>query len=198
MTDALTISVVLLWIAVLALTITGLALARQIGVLYERIAPVGALSINPKLTGGSQAPALEVTSLAGQRQSIGSAGTSQLLFFLSPGCPVCKTLLPIVRSIQQRERNWLTVILASDGEDDTFHREFVQKEDLEQFAYVRSELLGRAYGVTRLPYAVLIDEKGVISGLGLVNSREHLESLLEARRLRTSTIQAFLEQQPQS
>jgi methylamine dehydrogenase accessory protein MauD len=198
MADALTISVVLLWIAVLALTITGLALARQIGVLYERIAPVGALSINPKLTGGSQAPALEVTSLAGQRQSIGSAGTCQLLFFLSPGCPVCKTLLPIVRSIQQRERNWLTVILASDGEDDTFHRQFVQKEDLEQFAYVRSELLGRAYGVTRLPYAVLIDEKGVISGLGLVNSREHLESLLEARRLRTSTIQAFLEQQPQS
>ena len=198
MADALTISVVLIWIAVLALTITGLALARQIGVLYERIAPVGALSINPKLTGGSQAPALEVTSLAGQPQSIGSAGTSQLLFFLSPGCPVCKTLLPIVRSIQQRERNWLTVILASDGEDDTFHRQFVQKEDLEQFAYVRSELLGRAYGVTRLPYAVLIDEKGVISGLGLVNSREHLESLLEARRLRTSTIQAFLEQQPQS
>jgi methylamine dehydrogenase accessory protein MauD len=198
MADALTISVVLLWIAVLALTITGLALARQIGVLYERIAPVGALSINPKLTGGSQAPALEVTSLAGQRQSIGSAGSSQLLFFLSPGCPVCKTLLPIVRSIQQRERNWLTVILASDGEDDTFHRQFVQKQDLEQFAYVRSELLGRAYGVTRLPYAVLIDEKGVISGLGLVNSREHLESLLEARRLRTPTIQTFLEQQPQS
>jgi methylamine dehydrogenase accessory protein MauD len=198
MADALTISVVLLWIAVLALTITGLALARQIGVLYERIAPVGALSINPKLTGGSQAPALDVTSLAGQRQSIGSAATSQLLFFLSPGCPVCKTLLPIVRSIQQRERNWLTVILASDGEDDTFHKEFVQKEDLEQFAYVRSEVLGRAYGVTRLPYAVLIDEKGVISGLGLVNSREHLESLLEARRLRTPTIQAFLEQQPQS
>src|SRR3981081_2748461 len=94
MADALTISVVLLWIAVLALIITGLALARQIGVLYERIAPVGALSINPKLTGGSQAPAGEGTSLAGQRQSIGGAGTSQLLFFLSPGCPVCKTLLP--------------------------------------------------------------------------------------------------------
>jgi methylamine dehydrogenase accessory protein MauD len=198
MGDALTISVVLLWIAVLALTLTGLALARQIGVLYERIAPLGALSINPKLTGGSQAPALELVSLAGQRQSIGSAAASQLLFFLSPGCPVCKTLLPIVRSIQQRERHWLTVILASDGEDDTFHREFVQKEDLEQFAYVRSELLGRAYGVTRLPYAVLIDEKGVISGLGLVNSREHLESLLEARRLRMPTIQAFLEQQPQA
>jgi methylamine dehydrogenase accessory protein MauD len=196
MANALTISVVLLWIAVLALALTGFALARQIGVLYERIAPVGALSLNPRLKGGAPAPVLDVVSLTGQHHRIGDSGNNQLLLFVSPGCPVCKTLLPIVRSIQHSERAWLSVILASDGEDDTLHREFVHAEGLDQFPYVRSEVLGRVYGVTRLPYAVLIDEKGVISGLGLVNSREHLESLLEARRLRAPTLQAFLEQQP--
>jgi methylamine dehydrogenase accessory protein MauD len=195
--NSLGISVVMLWIAVIALIVVNLALARQIGVLFERLAPVGALSINPKLAGGSKAPILELISLLGQSQQIGNSGGSQLLFFMSPSCPVCKTLLPIVRSIQQRERTWLTVILASDGEDDLFHERFVQKEELGQFAYIRSELLGRAYGVTRLPYAVLIDEKGVISSLGLVNSREHLESLVEAKRLRMPTIQAYLEQQAQ-
>src|SRR5690606_38035966 len=43
MTEALVVSNIVLWVAVLALLGTVFALARQIGVLYERIAPMGAL-----------------------------------------------------------------------------------------------------------------------------------------------------------
>ena len=38
----------------------------------------------------------------------------------------------------------------------------------------------RAYEVGRLPYAVLVDAAGIVRAKGLVNSREHLESLFEA------------------
>ena len=54
-----------------------------------------------------------------------------------------------------------------------------------------SEQLGRSYGVAKLPYAVLIDEAGKLSATGLVNTREHLESLFvakEARRQQHSAI----------
>ena len=43
--------------------------------------------------------------------------------------------------------------------------------------------LGMTYRVSRLPYAVLIDERGVIRAKGLINSREHLESLFNAKEL---------------
>jgi hypothetical protein len=45
MLEALMISQFVLWIAVLGLAGVVLALIRQIGVLHERIAPMGALTI---------------------------------------------------------------------------------------------------------------------------------------------------------
>jgi methylamine dehydrogenase accessory protein MauD len=54
--------------------------------------------------------------------------------------------------------------------------------------------LGRSYGVAKLPYAVLIDEDGKLSSTGLVNTREHLESLFVAKETGVSNIQQFLSQ----
>jgi hypothetical protein len=52
--------------------------------------------------------------------------------------------------------------------------------------------LGRAFGVAKLPYAVLLDEEGRVASLGLINSREHLESLFEAKERGVASIQEFL------
>ena len=60
-----------------------------------------------------------------------------------------------------------------------------------------SEQLGRSYGVAKLPYAVLIDEAGKLSATGLVNTREHLESLFVAKERGVSNIQQFLAQRDQ-
>ena len=49
-----------------------------------------------------------------------------------------------------------------------------------------------AYQVGKLPFAVLIDRDGVIRAKGLVNSREHLESLVVAEETGFGTIQAWL------
>jgi len=46
--------------------------------------------------------------------------------------------------------------------------------------------------VSKLPYAVLLDEAGRVASLGLVNSREHLESLFEAKERGVASIQDFL------
>jgi methylamine dehydrogenase accessory protein MauD len=50
------------------------------------------------------------------------------------------------------------------------------------------------YGVAKLPYAVLIDEHGVVAAQGLVNTREHLESLFEAQRHGVASIQEYLKE----
>jgi methylamine dehydrogenase accessory protein MauD len=190
---ALAISNVVLWVLVLALGAIVLALTRQLGVLHERIAPAGALMLNRGLTVGEPAPMLEVAALDGRPVRIGSAredGRSTLLLFVSPTCPVCKTLLPAVRSSGRDERSWMDVILASDG-DPLEQREFVRAQGLEGVPYVVSAALGLAYQVSRLPFAALLDERGVLRARGLVNSREHLESLFEAKRLGVASLQEY-------
>ena len=48
------------------------------------------------------------------------------------------------------------------------------------------------YRVGKLPYAVLIDETGVIRAKGLINTREHLESLIQAKEMGIASIQEYL------
>ena len=190
MVQALVVSNILLWVICIILGVFCFALARQIGVLYERVAPAGALAMNQKLRSGMQAPVVEAVDINDTNVTIGgSLGYSLLLFFLSPTCPVCKTLLPILRSIDNAESDWLKVVLVSDGDGQS---KFIAENNLRSFRYVVSEDVGRHYAVAKLPYAVLIDEQGVISALGLVNSREHIESLFEAHERGVGTVQEYL------
>jgi methylamine dehydrogenase accessory protein MauD len=190
---ALAISNAVLWVLVLVLAAVVLALVRQIGVLHERIAPAGALMLNRGPTVGEPAPVLEVADLDGHALRLGSArddGRSTLLLFVSPSCPVCKSLLPAVKSSRKDERAWMDVVLASDG-DAREQREFVRIQGLDGIPYVVSAALGLAYQVGRLPFAALLDEHGILRARGLVNSREHLESLFEAKRLGVASLQEY-------
>jgi methylamine dehydrogenase accessory protein MauD len=190
---ALAISNVVLWIVVLALLVVVFALTRQIGLLHERIAPAGALMINRGLAVGEQAPVVEVVDLSGRPLRVGAErpdGLSTLILFVSPTCPVCESLLPALKSSRKDERKWLQIVLASDGEPET-HREFVRARGLADFPYVVSAPLGMTYQVSRLPFAALLDPAGKLRARGLVNSREHLESLFEAQRLGVASLQEY-------
>jgi methylamine dehydrogenase accessory protein MauD len=193
--DALVVSNVLLWMLVIALAFVVLALTRQIGVLHERIAPAGALTLSGGIKAGESVPDLELDALGGERiklRSFAAAGRGVLVFFLSPTCPVCKSLIPVVTRIAKEERGWLDLLFASDGGTRAEHEAYVADRGLSSFPYVLSQPLGMALQVGKLPYAALIDEHGVLVAKGLVNTREHLESLLEARRLGVASINDFM------
>ena len=192
---ALAVSNVTLWLVVIALSVALLAVVRQLGVLHERIAPVGALMLAKGLKVGEFAPKISVQDLDGRSIALGAARTDEratLIMFVSPTCPVCKILLPVLKSSLASERDWLDIILASDGEASS-QREFVLAQRLGSFPYVVSASLGMAYQVSRLPFAVLIDAQGVLRARGIVNSREHLESLFEAKRMGFASIQDYFE-----
>ncbi len=65
-------------------------------------------------------------------------------------------------------------------------------QGLGEFPYILSQELGMTYRVGKLPYAVLIDETGVIRAKGLINTREHLESLIQAKEMGVASIQEYL------
>jgi methylamine dehydrogenase accessory protein MauD len=191
-------SQILLWIGLIVLSVVCIALARQVGVLHQRIAPAGALALRQPLTLGEPVPSFDLRTLDGASVQIGGerGGRSQLLLFLSPDCRVCESLLPSLRSAHGAERAWLDIVLASDGEG-AQHAAFVRDQGLAKFPYIVSETLGRTYGVAKLPYAVLIDAAGKLAATGLVNTREHLESLFVAKERGVSSIQQFLSQRGQ-
>jgi methylamine dehydrogenase accessory protein MauD len=192
---ALAVSNVVLWLVVIALSVALLAVVRQLGVLHERIAPVGALMLAKGLKVGESAPQIDALDLDGRTITVGGArpdGRATLIMFVSPSCPVCKTLLPMLKSSLASERDWLDIILASDG-DSAHQREFVQANRLGGFPYIVSAPLGISYQVSRLPFAALVDAQGVLRARGIVNSREHLESLFEARRLGVASLQDYFE-----
>jgi methylamine dehydrogenase accessory protein MauD len=197
MQAALPYIVVLQLLLTLGLAVLLFGLARQVGILHERVAPMGAMASDQGLAVGEMSPQLSVTTLVGDRLALGGAspqGRSRLLLFVSPTCPVCKKLLPIARSFAHAER--LDVVLVGDG-DEAEQRSMIREFGLEGVPYVNSPQVGMTFHVGKLPYAILIDAAGVIRAKGLVNNREHLESLLVAEETGFGTIQAYLNAQQQ-
>ena len=193
MQTALIVSNLLLWISLIVLLLAVFALARQIGVLHERVAPVGALmpTAGPKI--GELVEPLDVPELSGEHLLVGGVKKYRtLIYFLSPTCPICKSLLPTVLSMVVDEGESLQLILASDGDDLDVHRAYAEENNLRQYPYVISQPLGMRMGVNKLPFAVLINKEGILRARGLVNSREHLESLVQANELDVSSLQEYL------
>lgn len=191
----LSIAVIVQWVLLLGLCTAVLLLFRQVGMLHERLGPVGALTLPGGVAVGDSAPRFDLQAVGGGAVTLGgreSGGRDTLLFFLSPRCPMCKSLIPIVKSIAREESSSLRVVLASDG-DDELQREMIADQRLEAFPLVLSTDLGMAFAVSKLPYAVLIKADGHVAAKGLVNNREHLESLFEARRRGVASLQQYLE-----
>ena len=146
--DILLVSHVLLWVALIVMAVLLFALTRQVGILHERVAPAGALAVNQKLKVGQDAPAMSLQTLDAKLVEVGMFGgtgqsqKSQLIFWISPDCPVCKTLLPALKSAAKAESGWIDLILASDGAD-LDHSGYVSQHGLESWHYVVSELLGK-------------------------------------------------------
>jgi methylamine dehydrogenase accessory protein MauD len=186
------ISQILLWIVVILQGVAIFALARQIGVLHERVAPAGAL-INSAGPGvGEQSPRLEVHALGGNAITVGATlapGKALLMLFVSSTCPICKKLIPIAKNFARSER--LEVLFVGDA-DAAEQRKLIERFELDEHSFVNGPEVGMAYRVDKLPYAVLLDDTGRIAAKGLVNSREHFESLIIAKESGFATIQSYL------
>ncbi|WP_430009926.1 methylamine dehydrogenase accessory protein MauD, partial [Methylophaga lonarensis] len=184
---------VLLWAAFLALAALMLGVIRQVGLLHERSAPLGAMMVDKGPDVGERSPVFNAKTFQDDEPLlIGRAltpGRASLLMFTGPSCPICAKLLPIIRSVAAAEG--ADVVLISDGTA-AEHRQFLRDHPLKDERYVVSPEIGMRYQVSKVPYGVLLDADGVIKGKGLCNTREHVESLFETIRLGQPSLQKYL------
>lgn len=194
--EGLIVSNVLLWLLLLALSFAVMGLVRQIGVLHGRLAPAGALMMDKGVAVNEPAPKVTASDRKGRPINFGyAAEKNQLLFFLSPTCPICKSLLPAIKSIAKEQADRLDVVFVSDGDMDA-QQALIREHQLEDATYVVGPEVGMTYQIGKLPYAALIDKSGTLRAKGLVNSREHLDSLFEVEHLKSATLQEYLNNQP--
>src|SRR5919106_4394634 len=84
-----------LWILVIVLGVLVVALARQVGTLHLRMGPRGALELDEEGPPLGEAPEpVPARDLDGRAITIGGPGAGQLVVFVSPGCPICREVLP--------------------------------------------------------------------------------------------------------
>jgi methylamine dehydrogenase accessory protein MauD len=190
MPTLLIINEALQWLVLAGLAIAGLALARQVGVLHVRVAPAGALDAGRGPAIGEKAPVMPLTTLDGRPWLLGGPASGKtLLMFVSAACPMCKSLIPVAKSFAAAER----VSLVFLGDDDpSVQRTLVERHDLAGFPFINNDEIGRLFEVDKLPHAVLLDEQGVVLAKGLVNSREHLESLIIAHEMGVPSVQDYI------
>lgn len=192
MMTALIVGQVLSWVVIIALVVALLALARQVGVLHMRVAPAGALQASGGPAVGGKAPTVPARTLDGGQVTVGGAAKGvplRLLMFVSATCPLCKGLIPAARSFARDERVELTFV-GDDAPD--VQRAMIAAHGLDGYRFINGPEAGMAFEVGKLPYAVLLDAEGVILSKGLVNSREHLESLVVAHEMGIATVQDYI------
>ena len=198
MVETLVISNIVLWVLVVILSLLVFALTRQIGILHERVAPAGALqpTTGPKV--GELTKQMPLTALNGSIHNIGGVeanGLATFILFISPTCPVCKSLVPTAKSLIKSEKGRMRLLFGSDGEDLEQHKNYVKDLKIENYPYFVSQALGMSYQVSKLPFAVLIGADGTLQSKGLVNTREHLESLIESMDSGIATVQEYVNSQ---
>ena len=195
MSSELAVLILIQWAVMISLAVLLLGVTRQVGVLHRRLGPAGALmtSVGPVI--GDKIPEFDLETLTGGEVQIGgnrADGRSTLIAFVAPDCPVCSSLVPVYKFIARSERERLRIVFASDAAVKG-HAAYRRKMGIDDHPYVLSTELGLRFEIGKLPYAVLIDAQGVLVSQGLVNTREHIESLLEAQRLNIGSIQEFFE-----
>lgn len=183
-----------LWIIMVLTAAVALLLLKQVKALYRKIAPLGALApVNPT---ASRLDAHPQTTLDGQDVIIGgqrSNGRKLLLLFISGTCPISQKMVSITRDFCVREK--LDLLFVGDDTPQA-QEEAVSTLDITRREMVNSATIGRLLGVDRVPFAVLLAPDGTMEARGLVNNREHLESLLSVMETGHSSIQSFLEAHP--
>ncbi len=148
MTGIWLVSYVLLWLTVLVLGFSVVALLRQIGVLHTRVAPMGVhfAGEGPELD--QPAPALESVDYA--------ASPYTLLAFTSPTCEICAALKPALQRLSRGYDEIDLKIVDHETAADTF----------------------ADFRVRSTPYLIAVDADGIVRSRGVANTLDQAEEML--------------------
>jgi len=179
MTGIWLLSYLILWAIVLGLIVVCVALARQIGLIHRRILPFPAKGTPEGPDVGELLPPVEADAGDPNGGIVGGVSSRPRLYvFVGANCSACDDLAPSLRSVFRSDRKDLDLVLVSVGGSAEDNHRFVKRNRLADLPYVIAPDVIPKYGIAGTPFAVVVDEAGVVRSKGVANHLEHLESLI--------------------
>lgn len=167
----LTIVLCLLGLLVVANAVATAALIRQVGILHLRLQPVAGLQ-----GGGGPGRGSQLALPSPPADLVGRRTDRLLVGFLSPTCGICGPLTTAFGHVAKSE-HWDTgVLLIIDAAADRA-AEYVREKGVAHIPHLADPLVFRA-NVPGAPWAVVIDERGIVLASGGVNTLENIEEML--------------------
>ncbi len=182
----LVISNVALLAVVAGLGLVVFSLARQIGILHERTAPLGVAQSNAGLSEGSEVPQLEMPTLAGGHMGLrdgSDAGRWVAMLFVAADCPICKSVLPAYLDQLQEHGKLLDGFWVSDGVDMAAYPAYAAAHGMDEERYLISQEVGLHLQIRQLPSLVLIDDRARLAVNQPVQGPRHLQALFRRAQI---------------
>jgi methylamine dehydrogenase accessory protein MauD len=162
----------LLAILTIANAIALIAIARQVGLLQIRLAPIPALTSDSGPSPGDRFVLPD--DLAATWQPTRS---TTVYVAISPTCSLCEPLLPGLKALSNAWNDELTIALLSDAQADELQTYKETKRIT--LPILRHPEVMTMNGISGVPFAIVANRDGLIRAAGGINSLEQLEMLLD-------------------
>jgi len=136
------------------------ASGHQLSTVYT-----GAFTLKTGGRVGQRAPLFNLPSIAGERISLSQyAGKTVILVFWNITCPVCRTKLPLLQEINDKESSDNFALLTVHGPGrEAAVRSFLEGEEVSFTVLLDSDgAAGYSYGIVGVPAVFIIDGAGIV------------------------------------
>ncbi len=154
----LTIATAIQFVILLGLAVVVLSLARQVGILHERLSPAGMTRAREGIEPGQSLPAMPLSALSGE--PVNFAGRGAALLFVSADCPICKSVLPAFEEALDGsgfEGFWVADGLPGTDGHLPDYAAYAADHRVDEAHLLVTQELGLTLGVRQIPALVLLD-----------------------------------------
>jgi methylamine dehydrogenase accessory protein MauD len=146
-----------------------LSLARQVGILHERLNPAGVSRAGAGIEPGETLIQTSLMALDGSTVELTGASQDdrslRALLFVAADCPICRGVLPAFASALEIDEGGLRGYWVADGlpgvdGSPADYQAYADDHRITSDRFVVSQELGLSLGVRQLPALVLLDSDG--------------------------------------
>jgi len=177
----LTIATAIQFIVLIGLAVVVLSLARQVGILHERLSPAGMTRAQREVEPGQVIPLQTLPALSGA--AVDLSGRHTALLFVSAECPICKSVLPAFEDALPEsgyDPFWVADGLPGPSGELPDYSTFARDQRVDEDRMLVSQELGLTLGVRQIPALVLIDADGRLVVRETLSGPRQVAALLSA------------------
>lgn len=183
----LTIATAIQFIILMGLAVVVLSLARQVGILHERLTPAGMERSKSEVRMGEVVPLQgaegpePLRAISGEPVAL--AGKRTALLFMSAECPICRSVLPAFEDAVGDSgfaAYWVADGLPGPSGNMPDYNQYADEQRLDQDRLLVSQELGLTLGVQQIPALVLIDAEQKLIAREVLSGPRQVAALLSS------------------